>query len=138
MNRHLSRIIAMQSLYEWEFRNGSNVEEITDRNIDEYSDKCEPEFVKKLVDGIAPIVDKIDEEIVISAPEWPLDQISLLDKAILRLAVFELLHLREVPSKVVINEAIELAKEFGGENSSKFVNGVLGSVYKKHEKEVLA
>jgi N utilization substance protein B len=131
-------MIAMQSLYEWEFREGSDLREIADRNIEEYSEKCEPSFVNELVDGTAKELKTIDEAIITSAPEWPIDQISLLDKTVLRLAVYELLYLKNVPAKVAINEAIELAKEFGGENSSKFVNGVLGNVFKKHDKEMMA
>lgn len=135
MNRHLSRMIAMQTLYEWEFRPNANLDEVLERNIDEYRDKSEPEFINSLVHGTADKKDKIDQTIFESAPEWPIDQISLIDKTILRLAIYELISGKNIPPKVVINEAVELSKEFGGENSSKFVNGVLGTVFKNLQKE---
>lgn len=136
MNRHLSRMIAMQTLFEWEFRHETDLEDIVDRNIGEYKDKCEDDFVLRLVHGVAKDKEKLDNIINKSAPEWPVDQISLIDHTILRLSVHELLELTDVPPKVAINEAVELSKEFGGENSSKFVNGVLGTVYKQYEKEI--
>ncbi|HOX41324.1 MAG TPA: transcription antitermination factor NusB [bacterium] len=136
MNRHLSRMIAMQTLYEWEFRNKGEIKEIEDRNISEYDDRCEPEFIKNLVEGVVSSFEDIDDIIIESAPEWPLEQISLIDRAVLRLGIYELLNDPTTPHKVIINEAIELSKQFGNESSSKFVNGVLGTVYKKHEKEI--
>lgn len=137
MNRHLSRMVAMQTLYEWDFREGADLAEIEERNIGEYEHKCESDFVHSIVEGVSKSKEKIDQIVDESAPEWPIDQISLIDKTILRLAVYELLEVKDVPPKVVINEAVELSKQFGGENSSKFVNGVLGTVYKKHEKDIL-
>ena len=137
MNRHLSRMIAMQSLYEWQFRHSDDLEQITQRNIGEYSDKCEAEFTDHLVKGVSVNLSEIEKEISKSSEEWPIDQISLIDKIILQIAIFELLHSQETPAKVIINEAVELSKQFGGENSSRFVNGVLGSVYKMHEKDLL-
>jgi len=136
MNRHLSRMIAMQSLYEIRFREGADTEEVLDRNIDEYSDKCEPDFIKGIVLGIAKEEAKIDKIITDIASEWPLDQISLIDKVILQLSIYEMVIDKKNPPKVVMNEAVELSKQFGGDNSSKFVNGVLGSVYTKFEKEI--
>lgn len=129
MNRHLSRMIAMQTLYEWEFRDGSDLIEITERNINEYKDDADDEFVNYLINGVVNNQKTIDDEIKKSAPEWPLEQISLIDKDILRIAIFELIHCDSVPPKVAINEAVELAKQFGNENSSKFINGVLGTIY---------
>ena len=126
----------MQSLYEWQFRSDSDLDEITDRNIDEYSDRCEAEFVHGLANGVKENAEAIDKEIAKSAAEWPLDQIPLVDKAVLQIAIYELIYQTETPAKVIINEAVELSKQFGGENSSRFVNGVLGSVYKLHEKEL--
>lgn len=126
----------MQTLYEWEFREGADLQEIEERNISEYDDKCEVSFVNSLVDGVSKDKDNLDKIIKDSAPEWPIDQISLIDIAVLRIAVYELLNLGDVPPKVAINEAVELAKQFGGENSSKFVNGVLGTVYKIYEKQI--
>lgn len=136
MNRHLSRMIAMQTLYEWDFRVDSDPDEIEQRNIAEYDDKCEQEFVHDLVKGVIEHKIRIDEIVDESAPEWPVDQISLIDKTILRIAIYELLNLSNMPPKVSINEAVELSKEFGGESSSKFVNGVLGTVFKKYENEI--
>lgn len=136
MNRHLSRMVAMQTLYEWDFREGSDLEEILDRNVSEYSGDVEKEYVDQAVRGVIKDIPNIDKEIALSAPEWPLEQISLIDKTILRLAIFELLQSVNVPPKVCINEAVELSKQFGGENSSKFINGVLGTVYERHEAEI--
>jgi N utilization substance protein B len=136
MNRHLSRMIAMQTLYEWDFRADSDVSEVENRNINEYDDKCEKEFVHLLVDGVVAGKEELDKVVDESAPEWPVDQISLIDKTILRIAIYELFNLKDVPPKVAINEAVELSKEFGGESSSKFVNGVLGTVYKKYEGKI--
>lgn len=132
MNRHLSRMIAMQTLYEFEFREGSELNEVKERNIAEYKDDVDAEFVNVLVDGSIKNFEKLDSQIIDAAPEWPLEQISLIDKTILRIAIFELLYSKEVPPKVAINEAVELAKQFGSDNSSKFVNGVLGTVFDKN------
>lgn len=137
MNRHLSRMVAMQTLYEWDFRADSDISEIEARNIAEYADRCEADFVKEVVKGVSEQKSVLDEVIDESALDWPVDQVSLIDKTILRIAIFELRHSKDVPPKVIINEAVELSKEFGGENSSKFVNGVLGSIYKKYEPKIL-
>lgn len=134
MNRHLSRMVAMQTIYEWDFRQSENLASITDRNINEYKDDVDDDYVRYTVNGISEKKDILDAEIVKAAPEWPIDQISLIDKSILRVSIFELLYSPNMPSKVAINEAVELAKQFGGENSSKFINGVLGTVYEGHEK----
>jgi N utilization substance protein B len=129
-------MIAMQTLYEWDFRSGADIKDIEERNIAEYDGKCEEPFVNTLVDGVVKEKEFLDKIVDDSAPEWPIDQISLIDKTVLRIAIYELLHINDVPPKVTINEAVELSKEFGGESSSKFVNGVLGTVYKKREKEI--
>lgn len=126
-------MVAMQSIYEWNFRVDSNLAEIEERNINEYKNDVDETFVHFLVDGVKENADEIDQEIVKSAPEWPIDQISLIDKSILRLSIFELLHSKNVPPKVAINEAVELSKQFGGENSSKFINGVLGTVFDNNQ-----
>jgi len=136
MNRHLSRMVAMQTIYEWDFRQNEDLASITDRNINEYKDDVDDEYVRYTIKGISEKKDVIDAEIVKAAPEWPIDQISLIDKSILRVSIFELLYSPNMPSKVAINEAVELAKQFGGDNSSKFINGVLGTVYEGHEKEL--
>lgn len=132
-NRHLSRTVAMQSLFEWDF-NGQqkSLQDITVLNIQQFAPGMEDqEFVLSLVRGVEESLPAIDAIIVETAPEWPLEQISSIDRSVLRLGVYELQFLKEVPPKVAINEAVELAKTFGGESSGKFVNGVLGTLYKK-------
>lgn len=136
-NRHLGRIVALQSLYEYEFRHdcsdmGADIDEIVGRNIERYdreiSDKA---FVSELVRGVQTTVDELDTKLQPIAPEWPLAQIARVDRSILRLGLYELLYQHDkVPSKVAINEAVELAKSFGSDNSSKFINGVLGTAYR--------
>lgn len=136
-NRHLGRIVALQSLYEYEFRTQSNdttvdIDEILTRNLDRYETAIEDKtFVATLVKGVLKVQDDIDALIAPIAPDWPIDQIARIDRNILRIGVYELLHQAEiVPPKVAINEAVELAKAFGSDNSSKFVNGVLGTAYR--------
>lgn len=140
-NRHLCRIIALQSLYEYDFRTSldmedlkTDIDEILARNLAVYADSLEEDdFVVDLVKGTLKNQDKLDALIVPAAPEWPIDQIAKIDKEILRLATYELMIKRDVPPKVAINEAVELAKSFGGDNSSKFINGVLGTIYRSSE-----
>lgn len=140
-NRHLARVVALQTLYEYEFRTRSGIEGLTsdvndilDRNIAVYKDSLgEEDFVRDIVLGAMKHRDDADAMIAPAAPEWPLDQIAKMDLTILRLAIYELMIKREVPPKVVINEAVELAKSFGGENSSRFINGVLGTIYRQSE-----
>ncbi len=139
-SRHLSRSIAMQSLYEWDFygKKKGVLEEITERNIKEFGPGLQDSsFVKQLINGVVSKIDKIDGIIEKAAPEWPIEQITIVDRNVLRLGLFELLFSdkREVPPKVAINESIELAKKFGGESSGKFINGVLGTVYKQMQEE---
>lgn len=136
-NRHLGRIVALQSLYEYEFRLQSDdksvdIDEILTRNLDRYETAIEDKaFVTKLVKGVLKVQDDLDSKIAPIAPDWPIDQIARIDRNILRIGVYELLHLSDVvPPKVAINEAVELAKAFGSDNSSKFVNGVLGTAYR--------
>jgi len=144
-SRHLSRSIAMQSLYEWDFSGGEvDLKKITERNIEEFGPGLKDKgFVWTLIIGIIEHIKEINEIIKKSAPQWPLDQISIVDRNVLRLGIYELLYSDKaaVPPKVAINEAIELAKSFGGENSGKFINGVLGTVFdiissKEEKKEV--
>lgn len=134
-NRHLARAIAMQSLYQWDFlRVGGqekDIQEITSHNRDEFApDFDDKGFIAELIDGVVKNIEEINALITKYAPEWPLDQITTVDRNILRLGVFELKFSPNIPSKVAINEAIELAKSFGGESSGKFVNGVLGAIYR--------
>lgn len=135
-SRHLSRSIAMQSLYEWDFNNVSNgeMEAILQHNIDEFGSNVDDDgFVRKLVFGVLEKQDVINPIIEKCAPEWPLEQITVVDRNVLRLGIYELMFgsYDEAPPKVAINEAIELAKAFGGESSGRFVNGVLGTVYRE-------
>jgi transcription antitermination protein NusB len=136
-NRHLGRIIALQTLYEFEFRQDSadamaDVDEILTRNLERYDEAIDDkDFVTQLVHGVRKLAAELDATIQPIAPEWPLEQIARIDRTILRMALYELLHMAEqVPPKVAINEAVELAKAFGSDNSSKFVNGVLGTAYR--------
>lgn len=136
-NRHLGRIVALQSLYEYEFRVQSNdttvdIDEILSRNLDRYEAAIDDKaFVTALVKGVLEVRDDIDAKITPIAPDWPIEQIARIDRNILRIGVYELLHQADiVPPKVAINEAVELAKAFGSDNSSKFVNGVLGTAYR--------
>ncbi len=135
-NRHLSRSIVLQTLFEWDLNNieKSNVNGALNRNVEEFApNKTDVPFMEKLLDGVLQKQDELDLIITKAAPDWPLDRISPVDRNILRLGLYELLFAdrKEVPAKVAINEAIELAKQFGGDNSSRFVNGVLGAVYKE-------
>ena len=135
-NRHLSRSIVLQSLFEWDLNalEKKDVQEVLERNVTEFApNKTDMPFMEKLLDGVMAKQPELDLVIEKAAPEWPIDRISPVDRNILRLGLYELLFAdrKEVPAKVAINEAIELAKQFGGENSSRFVNGVLGAVYKE-------
>jgi N utilization substance protein B len=136
-NRHLGRIVALQSLYEYEFRiqaedKSAAIDEILSRNLERYENEIEDvDFVKQLVSGVLDKQEDLDNHIRPLAPEWPLEQIARIDRNILRLGLYELLfRADQVPPKVAINEAVELAKAFGSDNSSKFVNGVLGTAYR--------
>ncbi len=135
-NRHLARSVVLQSLFEWDFRNQeqSILSSAIERDALEFAPgNGDTTFMQELAEGVVSKRTEIDTIITKAAPDWPLDKISIIDRNILRLGLFELLFAdrAEVPAKVAINEAIELAKSFGGENSGKFVNGVLGSVYKE-------
>ncbi|MFH1462272.1 MAG: transcription antitermination factor NusB [bacterium] len=137
-SRHLSRSIVMQSLYEWDFSGKKrNLEEIIEKNIEEFGPGLEDQsFVWQLVTGVVKQLSRLDQIIIKAAPEWPIEQITIIDRNVLRIGLYELLYANkeEVPPKVAINEAIELAKSFGGESSGKFINGVLGTVYKEIER----
>lgn len=134
--RHLARSIVMQTLYQWDFRGNptSDIPAIIDQNMEEFGLGLEDtkDFIKKTVDGVVENQKEIDEDMVKYAPHWPLDQMTLIDRNILRLGIYELkFNNKEIPPKVAINEAIELAKTYGGPSSGKFVNGILGAMYKK-------
>lgn len=152
-NRHLSRSIAMQSLYEWDFKNslldksgGKNkfskeeLDKITMNNVKEYGPGAEnDDFVSEVIGGVFKNLKKIDLIMKRLAPEWPIGQITMIDRNIIRIGIYELMFSKrkDVPPKVAINEAIELAKTFGGGSSGKFVNGVLGTLYKEIGKKNL-
>lgn len=135
-NRHLGRIVALQTLYEYEFRTQVDDQtacfrDILRRNLQKYKSSVDDTaFVEALVAGVVEHQSELDELLTPLAPEWPLDRIARIDRAVLRLGIYELRYSPSVPPKVVINEAVELAKAFGSDNSGKFVNGVLGTAYR--------
>ncbi|NCS99655.1 transcription antitermination factor NusB [Candidatus Parcubacteria bacterium] len=134
-NRHLSRSIVLQTLFEWDFNNGElNTEEAIKRNVTEFAPGLSDDaFINELLDQVLKKQKVLDDIIAKAAPDWPIDKINPVDRNVLRIGLVELLFSdrKQVPPKVAINEAIELAKTFSGENSGKFVNGVLGAVYKE-------
>ena len=142
-SRHLSRSIVLQSLYEWDFYGQKEgqpashaLKDIVERNIKDFGPGLEEtDFIWQLINGIGKHSIDIDKIIEKAAPEWPIPQIAVVDRNVLRIGLYELLYedKEEVPPKVAINEAIELAKTFAGQTSGKFVNGVLGTVYKQLE-----
>lgn len=138
-NRHLGRIVALQTLYEQDFRQEAgdesfNLAEVLKRNIARYESTVDDVFfIEELVRGVSKYEKELDDELRPLAPEWPIEQIARMDRVILRMGLYELTYEKDVPPKVVINEAVELAKAFGGDNSSKFVNGVLGTALKNKQ-----
>lgn len=134
-NRHLARTIVVQTLFQWDFNNQEEeIHQIMEHNRREFAPEFNDEgFIKHLVDEVLKYKKDIDGLITKYAPEWPLDQITTVDRNILRLGTYELKFDETIPAKVAINESIELAKTFGGESSGKFVNGVLGAIYKDME-----
>lgn len=133
-NRHLSRTLAMQTLYQWDFNSQKEekLDQLLDYNLQEFAPGFNDEgFAKHLIEGVLKNITEIDELIKKYATEWPLEQITIIDRNILRLGIFELKYDPDIPSKVAINEAIEIAKTYGGESSGKFVNGVLGAIFKE-------
>ena len=137
-SRHLIRSVVLQSLYEWDFyKHKVDLLEILEKNLKDFAPGVnDPAFAYRLIKGIIDNLEEIDKIITKAAPQWPLEQFNPIDRNILRISLYELLfgNKEEVPPKVAINEAIELAKSFSGDSSRKFVNGVLGTVYKETEK----
>lgn len=138
--RHEARKLALQVLFEWSFLS-SEIDEMVRRHVEQFGTDEDAgneikEFDEKLAStitkGVTDHIDELDEIIAKSAPEWPINQIAKIDLEILRMSIFELYIAKEVPPKVAIDEAIELGKEYGGENSGKFINGVLGTVVKNY------
>lgn len=135
-NRHLGRIVALQTLYEHEFRstpeNEVDYRQVMERNLERYKDDIgDTAFIGELIKGVIAHQAELDEKIQPLAPDWPLAQVARIDRSILRMGLYELLYRSaDVPARVAINEAVELAKSFGSDNSSKFINGVLGTAYR--------
>lgn len=135
-NRHLGRIVALQTLYEYEFRHSSenavDANAVMERNLERYKEDIDDTaFIAALVHGVIGHTAELDGVLQPLAPDWPLAQVARIDRNILRMGLYELLYMADdVPARVAINEAVELAKSFGSDNSSKFVNGVLGTAYR--------
>jgi N utilization substance protein B len=131
-NRHLLRTVALQALFEWDFNDKQlELPVILDRAIEEFAAGADDsDFARELVTGVVDNIEEIDKIIVETAPEWPIAQITTIDRNVLRLGIFELMFSKKIPPKVAINESVEMGKRFGGESSGKFVNGVLGTLYK--------
>ena len=126
--RRKARILALQALFELDTV-GHPPDETIARLLDESAVSAEAEgFARELVQGVLANRDRIDEVIRKTATNWPLEQVAAIDRNILRLAIYEIVIDNRVPMRAAINEAVELAKQFGGESSPRFVNGVLGSV----------
>lgn len=133
-NRHLSRTIAMQTLFAWDFneRQNGDIDTIIKQNFEQFAPNFDDHgFVEGLVKGVINHIEEINTYIVKYATEWPLDQITIVDRNVLRLGIYELVFDSNIPAKVAINEAIEIAKAFGGDSSGKFINGVLGAIMKE-------
>lgn len=143
-NRHLGRIIALQTLYEQDFRREAGDDswhdpEILSRNIGRYKEMVDDiDFISKLVEGVIEHASQLDVKLQVVAPEWPINEIARMDRMVLEIGLYELEHESDVPAKVAINEAVELAKAFGGDNSSKFINGVLGTLLRQREEAAAA
>lgn len=139
-SRHLARSISLQSLYEWDFNNldKDKIRKVVEKNIEDNKEKIkDKDFIFTIVLGVVENIEELNKVIDAAAPEWPLDKITTIDRNVLRIGLFELIYgnKEEVPPKVAINEAIELAKSFGGSSSGRFINGVLGTVYKEISEE---
>jgi len=135
--RHLIRTVILQTLYEWDFyKQEKDITTILERNLEEFAPGIdEPDFAWRILKGVAEHLTEIDNILTKAAPDWPVDKIAVIDRNILRIGLYELLFAdhNEVPPRVAINEAIELAKNYGGPNTSRFVNGVLGTIYREME-----
>lgn len=139
-SRHVARIVAMQTIFEWEFR-GTDITEIFTRNCEIHQERLEDtSYAELLVNGVMNNYNELQDKIGEVAPEWPIDQISPVDRCTLYIAIYEILYANDdtVPPIVAVNEAIEIAKSFGGENSGKFINGALGTVIKEVPEDRLA
>ncbi len=137
-SRHLARSIILQTLFQWDFNGKDNgkIAAILESNLTEFGAGLkEDEFINQLINGVINNLETLDSVITEYAPDWPIEQITVIDRNILRIGIYELVFDKDIPPKVAINEAIELAKSYGGPASGKFVNGVLGSIFKNSEIE---
>lgn len=138
-NRHLARTIALQTLYQLDFlskKNGAklgikdDIDDTITYNLKEFAPSFQDDgFIKSLIMGVIENNEKIEGYIIKYAPSWPIDKIAMVDRNVLRIGIYELVFNKEIPPRVAINEAIELSKNFGGDSSGRFVNGVLGAIY---------
>jgi N utilization substance protein B len=137
LSRHLTRRIVLQTLYEWDFSGMEKDCDIVFKENDNQFGPTNQEFAANLINGVLENLKELNDIIISAAPQWPLEKTTIIDRNVLRIGLYELIYSNdeEVPPKVAINEAIELAKEYGGESSGKFVNGVLGTVYKEMKEE---
>lgn len=136
-NRHLARSVAMQVLYQWDFkgRPSSALPVIMAQTIDECGEGTDEnrQFIESIINGVVDNLEAIDKKIHTFAPKWPLENMAIIERNILRIATYEMFFIKDTPGKVAINEAIEIAKTFGGPTSGKFVNGILGAMFVEHE-----
>lgn len=136
--RHLARTCVMQTIFELEFKEEEKTrapEKVLESILREFAPKLtEPDFAYSTLKGILENRKEIIKTIAKHAPQWPVEKIARIDRAILEIGVYEIIHNEDIPAVVAINEAVEIAKHYGDESSSKFINGVLSSVMKEHEK----
>lgn len=132
-NRHLARAIAMQVLYQWDFKGKPTaaLPAIIEQTVEEFGVGLDEniEYISTTVNGVIDNLQQIDKTIKQYAPKWPIEQMAIVDRNILRIGIYELHINKDIPNKVAINEAIEIAKSYGGQSSGKFVNGILGAIY---------
>lgn len=135
--RHKARRVALGALFEWSFysQDSQQLFEHVKSVLEDPSEEYDETLTHSIIDGVVEKIETIDQIISSAAPQWPIDQISKVDLTCLRISVYELYFSKNIPPKVAIDESIELAKEFGGSTSGKFVNGVLGTVVKTLQPE---
>lgn len=126
--RTRARSMALQALYEFDVTGHPAGEVIQARIEDTNLDAEICEFARQIVVGVAPLFELLDQHIAAHAPEWPLDQVATIDRNIIRIALWEFAMYGKTPTKVAINEAVELAKVYGSDSTPRFVNGVLGGL----------
>ncbi|MFC1750182.1 transcription antitermination factor NusB [Pseudomonadota bacterium] len=135
--RHLARIAVMQALFAYEFREGVDPDEMLKLTTTEFSNKLKDDsFAKELLKGVLTTIDDVQKIIQEEAPEWPIEKIAPVDRAILEIGIYEILFSQDVPPIVAINEGVEIAKSYGDTNAPKFVNGVLSTVMHKYSDKI--